>query len=300
MFMRTFTQKVKSNSDYFDIVYLQEVLLSQLNKETMVDKLEILAGAITYIEENLQSDIRTEDVAAACYCSKSTLEKMFRCVNNISVRDYLIRRRMMLAAKQIKANPEKNVLDIALECGYSTNESFSRAFRSIWNCNPSEFRESKHSAELYPKRCLPEQNGGTMMGKNVDISELYELFKSRKECYFVCVDIRSLVPINEISRKAGDLAILEAISRLEKEAGEEDVVFRIGGDEFVILTNQKDVTYASKLAECIGAHNGETFSYEEREIPLSLHIAVVKFEGDMIRYKDLFQQLHSTINGSKS
>ncbi|MBR4966328.1 MAG: helix-turn-helix transcriptional regulator, partial [Lachnospiraceae bacterium] len=121
-------------------------------RESIVDKLEILAGAISYIEENLQLDIRTEDVAKACYCSKSTLEKMFRCINNISVRDYLIRRRMMFAAKMIKAQPERSVLDVALDCGYGTNESFSRAFKSIWNCNPSEFRESAHVAELYPKR----------------------------------------------------------------------------------------------------------------------------------------------------
>lgn len=128
-----------------------------------MDKLEILAGAITYIEENLQSDIKTEDVAQACYCSKSSLEKIFRCINGISVREYLIRRRMMLAAKQMLANPGVSVLEVALDCGYSTNESFTRAFRSIWNCNPSEFREKSHSTELYPKRCLPDKNGGTAM-----------------------------------------------------------------------------------------------------------------------------------------
>lgn len=268
-------------------------------RESIVDKIEILAGAISYIEENLQMDIRTEDVAKACYCSKSTLEKMFRCINNISVRDYLIRRRMMFAAKMIKAQPERSVLDVALDCGYGTNESFSRAFKSIWNCNPSEFRESVHVAELYPKRCIPEQNGGTMMGKNVDISELYEVFKERKECYFVCADIKSLVPINEISHKAGDLALLETLSRLENAAGEEDIVFRIGGDEFVILTNRKEIEYASGLAEQIRSKNGQTFIFEDKQIPLHLHVAVVKFEGDMIRYKDLFQQLHRTIDGSK-
>ena len=40
--------------------------------------------------------------------------------------------------------------------------------------------------------------------------------------------IKSLVPINEISYKAGDLAILEVLKRMEKVAGEDDVVFRIG------------------------------------------------------------------------
>ena len=82
------------------------------------------------------------------------------------------------------------------------------------------------------------------MKKNVDISELYDLLKERKKCYFVCCDICHLIPINEISRKAGDLAILEAMKRISEAAGEEDVMFRIGGDEFVLLTNSGDEAYA--------------------------------------------------------
>lgn len=67
------------------------------------------------------------------------LEKIFRCVNNIGVHEYVVRRRMMLVAKFIRKSPETSLLEIAVACGYSTNESFSRAFKTVWNCNPSEF-----------------------------------------------------------------------------------------------------------------------------------------------------------------
>lgn len=264
-----------------------------------MDKIEILANALAYIENNLQSDIHTEDVAAASYCSKSTLEKIFRCVNNISVRDYLIRRRMMLAAKTIISQPDISLMELALVCGYSTNESFSRAFRSIWNCNPSEFRENSRFTELYPRKYPPIQIGGTFMTKNVDISELYELFRNRRNCYFVCCDIKSLVPINEISFKAGDLALLETLRRIEQEAGDEDLVFRIGGDEFVMLTNCEDITYAEQIAERILSHNKETFIYEGQEIPLSLYAGVVKFGEGTLKYNDLFKKLHSAIEENK-
>lgn len=137
------------------------------------------------------------------------------------------------------------------------------------------------------------------MRRNVDISELYELFKQRRDCYFVCSDIKSLVPINEISHKAGDLAILESMNRMEREAGEEDIVFRIGDDEFVILTNSEDVKYAQDIGERIRKYNGQGFLYEDKEIPLSLHIAVAKYEGTNIRYKDLFEQLHTAIIENK-
>lgn len=267
-----------------------------------MNNIEILANAFEYIEQHLQEDIKTEDVASACYCSKSALEKIFRYLNNISVHEYLVRRRMMLAARQITENTDCNLLDVALSCGYSTNESFTRAFKRIWNCNPSEFRGNGRFSELFPRHYPPIQDGGTYinMRKNVDISELYELFQQRKDCYFVCGDIKSLVPINEISHKAGDLAILEALNRMESAAGKDDIVFRIGGDEFVILTNNEDESYAKSICEQIRSHNGEGFIYEKQEIPLSLHTAIVKLEGKgHVRYRDLFEKLHRAILENK-
>ena len=261
-----------------------------------MNKIEILTMALEYIEANLSSEIKTEDVAGACYCSKAALEKLFRCINHMSVHDYVVRRRMTLAGRKLRECPEVNVLDVALAYGYSTNESFSRAFKKIWDCNPSEFKENPLHFELFPRRYPPTMKGDAItMSRNVDISELYELFKTRKSCYFVCCDIDHLVPINEISHKAGDLAILESLRRMEAEAGDEDVVFRIGGDEFVLLTSSEEAAYAEAVAERIRKYNGEPIVFEGREIPLRLHIAVTKSSSGQVRYKDLFEQLHSAI-----
>ena len=260
-----------------------------------MNKIEILTTALEYIEANLSADIKTEDVAGACYCSKAALEKLFRCINRMSVHDYVVRRRMTLAARKLRECPELSVLDVALAYGYSTNESFSRAFKKVWDCNPSEFKENPRHFELFPRRYPPTMKGDAIIMRNVDISELYELFKVRKNCYFVCCDIDHLVPINEISHKAGDMAILESLRRMEAEAGDEDVIFRIGGDEFVMLTGSEDVAYAEAAAERIRKYNGEPIVFEGREIPLRLHIAVTKSSSGQVRYKDLFEQLHSAI-----
>lgn len=135
--------------------------------------------------------------------------------------------------------------------------------------------------------------------KMVDISELYDLFKERRNCYFVCCDIRSLVPINEISRKAGDLAIAETAWRMDQCCGSEDLVFRIGGDEFAMLTASDDPAYARQIADRILEMNGQTFTYEDREIPLSLYADVTRFTESNLRYSELFAALHQTIDGSK-
>lgn len=263
--------------------------------------LDLLQTALTYMEDNLTDNIHTEDIARHCYCSKSTLEKLFKCINGISVRDYLIRRRMVYAARALKADPSRNLLELAVSCGYHSNEAFGRAFKSVWNCNPSEFNRIYRFFELYPRLQAPTQEGDHYMRsrKQVDISELYDLFRERRDCYFVCVDIRSLIPINEISRKAGDMAILETMKRLNDSAGEEDIVFRIGGDEFVILTNTADLAEAEEIAGKIREKNGEAFAYEGRDIPLSLHIAVTNMSVEPLRYSELFTRLHKAIYENK-
>lgn len=262
--------------------------------------LKLLQTALTYMEDNLTSDIHTEDIAEHCYCSKSTLEKLFKCINGITVRDYMIRRRMVYAARVLRENPSQNLLELAVLCGYNSNEAFGRAFKSVWNCNPSEFNGIYQFSELYPRLRVPTQEGDCYMRsrKQVDISELYDLFRERKDCYFVCADIKSLVPINDISRKAGDLAILEAMRRLSDCAGEEDVVFRIGGDEFAILTNTADLEKAEEIAEKVRAKNGEPVCFEEYKIPLSLHVAVTAMAAKL-RYSELFTGLHVALDEEK-
>lgn len=262
--------------------------------------LELLQAALIYMEDHLTENIHTEDIARHCYCSKSTLEKLFKCINKISVRDYIIRRRMVYAARALRENPSRNLLELAVLCGYHSNEAFGRAFKSVWNCNPSEFNRTYQFSELYPRLHVPMQEGDCYMRnrKQVDISELYDLFRERKDCYFVCADIKSMDPINKkISHKAGDLAILEAMKRLSENAGEDDIVFRIGGDEFVILTNTTDAAEAEKIAERISVKNGESFCFEGQEIPLTLHLAVTTVSAK--RYSDLYTSLHTAIVENK-
>lgn len=261
--------------------------------------IETLMSALEYIEAHLGDEIKTEDAAKFCFCSKSTLEKLFRSVHDISVHEYIVRRRMMLAAKQLSQQPEMSILDIAVMYGYSTHESFARAFEQVWNCKPSEFRTAKFT-ELFPRLNVPPRKGDNyiMQRRHVDISELYDLFQERKDCYFVLCDIKNMVSVNEISRKAGDLAILEQMRRMMAASGEEDIVFRIGGDEFCVLTASSKEAYAKQIAEKIRMMNNRTFSFEDQEIPLALHVAVISLK-DCQHYDELFAGLHHAIRKSK-
>lgn len=265
-----------------------------------MENIQLLIEALEYIEDNLTESIKTETIADHLHCSKSTIEKLFRYINNISIRDYIIRRRMSKASRDIVQNPEKTLLDIAVEYGYGSNEAFSRAFSSVWQVSPSEFKRNPSDFELFPgyriDRELMEER--TMADrKKIDVSELYDCIKERKGCYLVLGDIKSLIPINDISHKAGDLAIISAMKRMEQAAGGDDIVFRIGGDEFVLLTNSSDESYARGICEEILRHNGEPISWEGKEIPLSLYVKVVRYEGGTaLRYAEFFTMLQKELS----
>lgn len=266
-----------------------------------MSNIELLSDALDYIENNINENITAENVAEACYCSKSYLQKIFKYVNGYSIKEYIIKRRISKASKDLVNNPAESILNIALKYCYGSPEAFTRAFEQVWRCKPSVFRKEARFTEIYPRLLLPIENGDDYMNgrKHVDITELYDLFHDRRECYFVCCDIKSLMPINEISHKAGDLAILEVLKRMEKAAGAEDIVFRIGGDEFVLLTNEKDITYASNIADNILKMNGQPIFYEGKEIPLSVYAGVTRFNGSKLKYDDLFVSLHNKIKECK-
>lgn len=115
-----------------------------------MEKIQILIEALEYIDNNLTESINTEEIANYLYCSKSTIEKLFKYVNNMTIRDYIIRRRMSKAAIELTTYPERTILDIGIQYGYGSNEAFTRAFRSIWQVSPSEFRKNPSNYELFP------------------------------------------------------------------------------------------------------------------------------------------------------
>lgn len=267
-----------------------------------MNNLILITDILAYIEANLTTDIKTDDIAKELYCSKSSVEKLFRVVTCMSIRDYMIRRRMSLAAKDIISDAEDSLLNIGIRYGYGSNEAFTRAFKSIWHVTPSQYRKNPVHYELFPALRLDRElmeDKNMQNKKKVDISELYDYLKERRNCYFVGVDIKGLVPINEIAHEAGDIAILTAMDRLSEAVGDEDIVFRIGGDEFVALTNSEDPEYAQNIVNKVLSRNGEAFKYKDIEIPLALYSSYYRITSKNLRYSELFCEMQKQVDVAK-
>ena len=112
--------------------------------------LEKMNGALTYIEENLTSDIDFKEAAKLACCSEYHFKRMFSFLAGITLSEYIRRRRLSLAAFELN-NSNKKIIDAAIKYGYSSPDSFTRAFQNFHGVPPSEARNNGQSLKAYSR-----------------------------------------------------------------------------------------------------------------------------------------------------
>jgi AraC family transcriptional regulator len=259
----------------------------------------ILTESIDFIERSLCEPISQIDIAEHCFVSLSMLQKLYRYALGLSIKSYISRRRMTQAAKDL-AKDGSSITDIAMKYQFGSVEVFSRTFKRVWNVNPSEFNDKWRFTGIFPKINYEFREGDDLYlaRKRVDMSEAYDYFKGRKGSYVLCFDIQHLTAFNNLSTRAGDLAILEMASRIDKAASDDMMVLRIGGDEFALITGLYDYECAKNLSEKVLAKNGEAIDFDGQRLPLSLWCGVTQIP-ETLRYSEFFTDMHKTISKSK-
>ena len=260
------------------------------------EKINTLTAALEYIENRLDEDISQEECARSACVSLSGLQKLFRNVFHKSIGDYITRRKLTAAAKELQQR-EMTVLDIALKYGWGSAEAFTRAFSRVWGVTPTEYRRRWRFSGLCPKLDFPRNlmyKGECIMTHRYDISELYDYIKSMQGTYLLCFDIVHMMEINDnYGHDAGDKAILECLHRIDRECTDGMMMFRIGGDEFVMMTGLSDKAAVEALAKKILSHNGETVEHGGNTIPVSLRAGAVLLTSGRLSYSELFAELVS-------
>ncbi|MCM3653315.1 GyrI-like domain-containing protein [Metabacillus litoralis] len=191
-----------------------------------MDLLKNLNEAIKYMEENLTDDIDFKEVARRACFSEYHFKRMFSFLAGIPLSEYIRRRRLTLAAFELKDHSVK-VIDIAMKYGYNSPDSFTRAFQNLHGVTPSEARNNGSSLKSYPKMAFQLSiTGGSEM--NYRIVE--------KEAFFI-VGIKKRVPIifngvnPEIASMWGSLDS-DTINELKKLSNVEPIGLLSGSTNF--------------------------------------------------------------------
>jgi AraC family transcriptional regulator len=145
-----------------------------------MDFLKNMNEAINYIEENLTNDIDFKEVARRAFCSEYHFRRMFSFLTGITLSEYIRRRRLTLAAFELKDSNVK-VIDIAMKYGYNSPDSFTRAFQNLHGITPSEARNNGHSLKAYPRITFHLSiKGGNEMNYRIVEKEAFRIVGIKK------------------------------------------------------------------------------------------------------------------------
>lgn len=111
---------------------------------------EGIQNAINYIENNITEELDNNTIAAQACCSSYYFQKIFSLLCDMPLGEYIRNRRLALAGSELISTDIK-VIDLAMKYGYSTPESFTRAFTLFHGVSPSEARKNASSLRSFSR-----------------------------------------------------------------------------------------------------------------------------------------------------
>lgn len=103
-----------------------------------------MSKAMDYIAQHYSEDIRLSDVATALDVSVGHMSKLFTKVNHISFSDYLTIFRIEEAQHALRET-DLSITEIAFSCGFNSFPTFSRSFKKLCGCTPSQYRYNENA-----------------------------------------------------------------------------------------------------------------------------------------------------------
>ena len=110
--------------------------------------IESIQKAINYIEAHLQETITMDQIAQEVNVSVFHFQRTFSILTDMSIADYIRRRRLTLAAQEL-INTDIKIIDLAYKYGYDSPEAFTKAFRKQHHVTPSDARKQQGPLQSY-------------------------------------------------------------------------------------------------------------------------------------------------------
>ena len=103
---------------------------------------ESISEAINYIESHITEELTIADIAKQAIISPYYFQKGFSMLCGFTVGEYIKRRRLTLAGSEI-VSTDRKIIDIALEYGYDSPDSFTKAFLRFHGATPTAIRKGE-------------------------------------------------------------------------------------------------------------------------------------------------------------
>lgn len=141
----SYIQKCERLTSFEQITNLQYHMVAQYTQA--VEELrynrnqsELVRNVASYIRHHLSDAIKTEDIAASLFMSRSHLSTRFKSETGMNLTEY-IHYIKISEAKHLLKHTDKSLLLISNYLGYSSQSHFTRSFKKMTGMSPMEYRE---------------------------------------------------------------------------------------------------------------------------------------------------------------
>jgi AraC family transcriptional regulator len=107
---------------------------------------------VSFVQGHLHDEITVAEMADAAGYSLYHFCRVFNRTIHHTPYDYLMRRRLSECARALLESDQR-ILDIALAYGFNSHETFTRAFKRMFEMPPSHWRAQGHK---YDRRLMPQ------------------------------------------------------------------------------------------------------------------------------------------------
>lgn len=160
---------------------------------------EAIQKSVDYIEEHLSGEIKIETLAEIASLSPFYFQRLFSRLVRKPVNEYIKLRRLAQSANVLH-DRNTRIMDIAIDCGFSSHANFTRAFKETYSITPDEYRISQPDLNHFIKPELLLNH--IMVDEDVPLITdriVIEITRKRLTVPRIFIGIAEEVPISDLA-----------------------------------------------------------------------------------------------------
>jgi AraC family transcriptional regulator len=106
------------------------------------------------VDAKIEEDLSLDEMAQSVGLSTAHFARMFRKSTGETPHQFVMRQRVERAKAMLRL-PEARVLDVAVACGFKTQQHFAQVFRYVCRVSPTEYRQDFLGTEDTPHLAIP-------------------------------------------------------------------------------------------------------------------------------------------------
>jgi AraC family transcriptional regulator len=91
------------------------------------------------VYEKIEDELSLDEMAQSVELSRAHFARMFRKSTGESPHQFVLRQRIERAMTMLRSD-DARVLDVAVACGFKTQQHFARVFRHVCGVSPTDYR----------------------------------------------------------------------------------------------------------------------------------------------------------------